>query len=41
MLGRIPQVSNRRRRYSPAVTARTGLRETGSGDVVFPFLALA
>jgi hypothetical protein len=35
MLGPIPQVSNRRQRYSPAVTARTGLHQTGSGDVVF------
>ena len=35
MLGRILQVSNRRQRYSPAVTRRTGLHETHSGDVVF------
>lgn len=34
MLGRIPKVSNRRQRYSPAVTARTDLHETGSEDVV-------
>jgi hypothetical protein len=31
----IPQVSNRRQGYSPAITARTGLHETHSGDVLF------
>jgi hypothetical protein len=35
MVGRIPQVSNRRARYSLEVTARTGVHETRSGDVVF------
>lgn len=35
MAGRIPQVSNRRQGYSLEVTARTGVHETRSGDVVF------
>ena len=35
MVVRIPQVSNRRPRYSPQVTLRTGVHETHSGDLVF------
>jgi hypothetical protein len=35
MVGRIPQVSNRRQGYSLEVTARSGVHETRSGDVVF------
>jgi hypothetical protein len=35
MGGRIPQVSNPGQRYSREVTARTGVYETRSGDVVF------
>lgn len=35
MVARLPQVSNRRLRYSLEVTARTGVHETRWGDVVF------
>jgi hypothetical protein len=35
MVGRIPQVSNRRQGYPLEVTARSGVHETRSGDVVF------
>ncbi len=35
MVGGIPPVSNRRPRYPLEVTARTGVHETRSGDVVF------
>jgi hypothetical protein len=35
MVVRIPQVSNRRQWYSLEATARTGVHETRSGDVVF------